>query len=362
MKKIALVFMAITLATFIQIGHTAAQEGFRLDPREATSWRDKGIVYGAGNEKAYYPSVLFDADAFGIGSGPGYKMWYSDGDGFVYVVTSWDGRSWSNPTVKTDLGSAHHVQVVYDPNCFGATPCDSSDAKYKIWYWDIDAELYSICAMATAKSIDGIYWTDDMTLTQSGTSPLVTGDCSTTGGGTGWNRGSYGPVHVIYQPEALNAGDGPWGNRYVMFFNGTNFDGIEETGLAYSDDAKDWTGYAGNPVLRRTPLEDAWDSDDAVYGTVLKDGGGFHFWYSGGGSVGAHDGIGYAFSLDGLTWAKVSDPIFHISDEGADHRSNRTYTPSVIVNQKGRLMMYYSAKSSDNDYAIGLAVQKSRKH
>jgi hypothetical protein len=54
-------------------------------------------------------------------------MWYSDGNGAVFVVTSSDGVSWGTPTAVTGLGDdAHHVQVLYDANCFGAIPCGSS--------------------------------------------------------------------------------------------------------------------------------------------------------------------------------------------------------------------------------------------
>ncbi|MEE8343593.1 MAG: hypothetical protein V3R51_07300 [Gammaproteobacteria bacterium] len=363
MKKLTIWAVVLALTGIIAGGPAIGHKLFGLSPTDATAWRDLGIVYGAGAEKAYYPSVLYDRRGFGDRHGSKYKMWYSDGAGTVTVVTSRNSRSWNNPTANEGLGRAHHVQVVYDPNCFGATLCDSSGAKYKIWYWDKDkdAELYSICAMATAKSIDGVYWTDDATLTQSETSPLVTGNCS-TGGGTGWNRGSYGAIDVIYQPGTLNTGDDPWNYSYVMFYDGTNGSN-EETGLAYSTDGEYWTAYVGNPVLRKGLLTDAWDNNDAVYGAVLWDANGFHFWYSGGGPASGgsvHAGIGYAFSLDGLTWTKALNPIFHINDEGASHRDKRTYTPSVIDDGRGRLKMYYSAKS-DGDYAIGLAVLRHRR-
>ena len=362
MKKITIIAAVLALTCIVAGNQATGFDIFELSPADAISWRDLGIVYGAGAEKAYYPSVLYDRRGFSGQYGPKYKMWYSDGDGNVTVVSSRNGLAWINPIINGGLGRVHHVQVVYDPNCFGATPCDSSGAKYKIWYWDTDAQLYSICAMGTAESTDGVHWTDDTTLTQSVTSPLVTGDCS-TGGGTGWNRGTYGPIDVIYQPGALNMGDDPWNYSYVMFYDGTNGSN-EETGLAYSTDGKHWTAYVGNPILRRGLLADSWDNDDAAYGSVFRDDNGFHFWYSGGGPASGgrvHAGIGYAFSLDGLTWTKAMDPIFHINDEKASHRDERTYTPSVINDGRGSLKMYYSAKSSDGDYAIGLAVLRHRR-
>lgn len=361
MKKLLVISMAAVLVFFTSALQLSADNHFRISPKKAQIWKDKGIVYGAGPEKAYYPSVIFNRDAFGLGDGPFYKMWYSDGAGNVYLVTSSDGKIWSDPfdndgfdndgfdNDDSDVDKPHHVQVVYDANCFG--DCATSGIQYKIWYWDKSVSLYSIDAIGYAESEDGISWENEQALTQVSDYELVTGPDSTD-----WNKGSYGPVDVIYQPDVPNEGDNPWDYSYVMFYDGT--DGAdEETGLAYSSDGKEWTAYVGNPVLSKSPLPEAWDSGNAVFGTVLRERKRFHFWYSGG-KEWVHDGIGYAFSLDGLTWTKAKDPIFHINDEGADHRGKRTYTPSVIVNQRGKLRMYYSAKSHGGDYAIGLAVQK----
>ena len=129
MKKLTILAAVLALTGIIAGRQAIGDKPFGLSPTHATAWRDLGIVYGAGPEKAYYPSVLYDRRGFGDRHGPRYRMWYSDGEDTVTVVTSNDGHSWSNPTVNEGLGRAHHVQVVYDPNCFGATPCDSSGAK-----------------------------------------------------------------------------------------------------------------------------------------------------------------------------------------------------------------------------------------
>ncbi len=360
MKKLFVISMAAVLVFFTSALQLMADDHFRLSLKRAQIWKDKGIVYGAGPEKAYYPSVIFDLDAFGLGEGPFYKMWYSDGAdpvSTVSLVTSWDGKRWSDPNDNGgfDVDKPHHVQVVYDAGCFG--DCYPDKFKYKIWYWNASKgqTIYSISAIRYAESKDGITWINDKPITQDDMNELVTG-----GGFEDWNAGSYGPVDVIYQLDAINTGDNPWDYSYVMFYDGTN-GADEETGLAYSANGKEWTAYAGNPVLSKSPLPEAWDSGNAVYGTVLRERKRFHFWYSGGNKW-VHEGIGYAFSLDGMTWTKAKDPIFHISDGGADHRGERTYTPAVIVNERGRLRMYFSAKSHGGDYAIGLAVQKRREN
>jgi hypothetical protein len=351
MKKLAI------LAALILVAGLAALGGQVFAQPDYTAWVDQGIVYWVLSGDAYYPSVIYDEIGFGTGS-PLYKMWYSNGSGAVFVVTSNDGVTWGTATLNSGLeGDAHHVQVLYDPDCFGTTPCGPSDVKYKIWYWDINAQLYSINAIAYAESSDGMSWSNDQPITQDATMKLVTGVWPD------WNRGSYGPVDVIYQTNASNIGTDPWNYSYVMYYDGTN-GGNEFTGLAYSANGLFWTAYSTVQVLNGS-LAAAWDCSDAAYGTVYRDASGYHFWYSGGGAddgLGGcqdhpvHEGIGYAFSSDGKNWTKdPGNPIFHIT-EGVSYRNSRVYTPVVVDDGSGTLKMYYSARESGGPKKIGLAV------
>jgi hypothetical protein len=53
-----------------------------------------------------------------------------------------------------------------------------------------------------------------------------------------------------------------------------------------------------------------WDSGYVGYGTVIKAGdNAFEFWYSGGSGSVLNQGIGYAFSSDGITWVKDPDKM-----------------------------------------------------
>jgi hypothetical protein len=313
--------------------------------RNYIAWSDQGIVYTASVGDAYYPSVIYDNNHFGLGlSSPTYKMWYSDGAGGAFLVTSSNGTSWSAPTTMNGLGGdTHHVQVLYDANRFGLGPLGPN---YRIWYWDNNAQLYDISSIATAQSVDGVNWVNDTALSQDALARLV------TGAGTGWNRGSYGPVNLFYQPSAANTGTDPWNYSYVMYYDGTD-GGMEETGLAYSIDGLFWKAYSGNPVLAASPIP-AWDSDDAAYGTVYHDFQGFHYWYSGGVST-PYDGIGYAFSTNGAIWVKNPNPIFRVSD-GVSYRNKRVYTPSIIDDGTGFLKMYYTAQATVGPKKIGLAI------
>lgn len=347
-------FFAIVLVVgliLVEKSHPAAAADYSI-------WNDLGIVYTApGNTAAYYPSVIYDAQCFGAvpcdSVATKYRMWYSDGAGGVFLITSADGIHWGAPTAAASglFGLPHHVQVLYNTNCFGIVPCDGSAPHYKIWYWNTNA-LYTIAAIATGQSVDGVTWTNSSSVTQSGTAPLVTGNSSD------WNYGSYGPIQLFYQPGATNSGLEPWDYRYVMYYDGAGGQ-HEVTGLAYSSDGLDWTRYSSAPVLSYGPA--TWDSDDSAYGAVLKVDSNWYFWYSGGSctySVGCpvSEGIGYASSNDGKTWTKAAtNPIFHIS-QGVSYRNQRVYTPAVVVDNLGIFRMYYSAVGTDGFKKIGLAT------
>ncbi len=304
------------------------------------AWNDTGIVYASPSGSAYYPSVIYSANGFG--SGTDYSMWYSDGDGSVFRILSVNGISWSQPVKMTGIANAHHVMVIYSSDGFP----DAPDAKYRIWYWNISANLYTISSIWTAYSTDGVSWTNTVSLSQDSTAPLVAH--------TGWNRGTYGPVCVFYNRNASNSGNDPWAYSYTMYYDGTD-GSTEQTGLAYSTNGLFWIAYSSDPVLPKSPAP-AWDSNDAVYGTVYSDASGYHYWYSGGVSS-PNDGIGYAFSPNGMNWTKYAMPVLGISD-GFSYRDQRTYTPSIINDGSGRLMMYYSAlgSSGGSKKKIGLAI------
>lgn len=141
---------------------------------------------------------------------------------------------------------------------------------------------------------------------------------------------------------------------YYMATNGTN----EYVGLAYSVNGRHWKRYGDAPVL--SPCIEAddpsvgWDYRSVGYPTVIKVADGtWHMWFCGGPNT--NHGIGYAWSNDGINWAKdATNPIFH-KDDGVTWRHERTYTPVVIGNQ-----MWFSGKDAGTGiYAVGYATSNS---
>ncbi|KYK35609.1 MAG: hypothetical protein AYK18_03025 [Theionarchaea archaeon DG-70] len=294
---------------------------------------------------AYYPTVIFDPYHFGdmyAGGTPYYKMWYSTGAG-IALAYSEDGITWVQyGNVSGLMASAHHAHVIYDRYGFGGTAI-----RYKMWFWDTSVSIYTLAALKYAQSSDGITWTWS-SVTQDAVKPLVTGVSPD------WNRGTYGPIDVFYNPAGASTLDDSsiWNNKYIMYYDGTT-GGIEQAGLAYSVNGTHWKRYGDQPVLPVTP--GAWDSSYAGFGTVINCNG-YHFFYSGG-QTAMHQGIGYAFSTDGITWQKAANPIFHVTD-GVSWRTARCYTPSVLLETTGTTARFHMWFTGDNgsNRAIGYAV------
>ena len=297
-----------------------------------TGWTEyaSNPVYSPG--KAYYPTILKE--------GGTYTMW-SDSASGLDMATSTDGINWTSQGTATGLTNPRHALV------------EKIDAQYRIWYDEgSDAHLYSIEAIRTATSSDGLTWLNDQAITQVGSSVI-------TGSHPDWNKGSYGPTEVIYNPSGSPDITVPtdeasvWANKYVMYYDGTT--GADEfMGLAVSNDGINWRGYndGAAPVLDSSAF--GWDDGYVCFGTIIKENDdAYHMWYSGG-SVPAYalnEGIGYAFSTDGINWTRdAGNPIFHKND-GVGWRDNRTYTPMVIGDE-----MWFTGKSTAGVYSIGYAT------
>jgi hypothetical protein len=293
-----------------------------------TSWTEysSNPVYVPG--KAYYPSILKE--------GGTYTMW-SDNAAGVQMATSSDGKNWVTAGQTSGLLNPRHTVV------------EKVGSEYRMWYND-SGRLYGIQDIRTATSSDGLIWINDQPITQVGTTVI-------TGTWPSWNTGSYGPCDILYNPAGSATITEPvdeasvWANKFVMYYDGTT-GGDEFLGLAVSNDGINWQGYNGgaNPVLDSTPS--AWDSGYVGFGTVIKESDdAYHLWYSGGSDSSLNNGIGYAFSTDGINWTKdVGNPIFHKSD-GVAWRNDRTYTPMVIGDQ-----MWFTGKSTTGIYAVGYAT------
>jgi uncharacterized repeat protein (TIGR01451 family) len=316
---------------------------------------------------AYYPSVLYDDAATpfgGHGETNAFKMWH---DNNLQYRISADGMAWTRVGDMLDgtitglpPGQVRHPLVEYYASGFpgrndGANP-SADNMYYRLWFWHT-AYLYGVSAIHYAESPDGKSWYNVQPL-QTGSVPIVTGVWPD------WNRGSYGPCDVLYNPGASNSGT-DW--TFWMYYDGTT-GGDEGIGLSFSADGVTWTGYDSNgdgsadAVLTGTDVLGDWDADYVSRATVWREGpADYRMWYSAG--IGAmHDGLGYATSPDGLTWTRdPGNPIFHRNDTAYPNypwRQNRSYTPMVL--RAGTLwLMWYSGEDGGGK-TIGVAYASAQ--
>jgi len=323
------------------------------------TWTESGsnpiFGEGVGGPKAYYPSVLYDASSFsGNGHSALYKMWYGTSGGTTGLATSNDGISWTDQGVV--MSNGYHATVEYYPAGFtgvnsGTNP-SSLTMYYRMWHWP--GLSYSVNDIRYTDSPDGSTWYNDQPC-QNGAVPIILNV------GGAWNRGSYGPSDILYNPSATNTGANPFDYTFAMYYDGTT-GGDESTGLGYSSDGITWTGYDSNsdgtadPVFQGTYVGGDWDRNYATRATIIKNSASdWEMWYSGGDGAMNH-GIGYATSSDGISWARdTNNPIFY-KDDGVSWRDDRTYCP-MVIKQGTTYKMWFTGKDLVNgDYSIGYAT------
>lgn len=150
-----------------------------------------------------------------------------------------------------------------------------------------------------------------------------------------------GDLGVCFDVALLRDGD-----VYRMWFSWRPKASIA---LVESADGIHW----GKPVIVLSPNPDSHWEDDVNRPVVLKKDDGYHMWYTG--QVEGKSCIGYAVSMDGVTWLRKSDsPVLSpdVAWEGA-----AAMCPDVIYEEDKKLFrMWYSAGGNYEPNAIGYAT------
>jgi hypothetical protein len=105
------------------------------------------------------------------------------------------------------------------------------------------------------------------------------------------------------------------GSEYKMWFGG--YDGIQyRNGLATSPDGIVWTKYEENPVF--VPGESGqWDDSGVALTSVIIDESVYKTWYIGRENATGIWRVGYATSLDGISWERYAkNPVLDIGESG----------------------------------------------
>jgi len=266
----------------------------------------------------YYPTVIYD--------GITYHMWYSGADGInvrIGYATSLDGIAWTkhqtNPVLDIGPSNTWDDDMIWFPTII------QDGGVYKMWYGGKDSTTYRI---GYATSPDGITWTKIPTI------PVL--DIGLPGS---WED------FFAYEPAVIFDG-----TTYHMWYSGHN--GLNaRIGYATSPDGITWTKNPANPVLG-LGLPGSWDDAYVNSPSVFYDGATYHMWYSGHDIFNAR--IGYATSLDGITWTKdPTNPVLGLGPPGS--WDDVHVTSSTVLYDGITYHMWYSGYDGVN-YRIGYAT------
>ena len=179
--------------------------------------------------------------------------------------------------------------------------------------------------------------------------------------GLAWRRAKPSYILSVHEPDVggweKDCIYQPWliehAGRFYNFYNAAN-GGVEQLGLATSDNLLDWTRYAGNPIVRNRP--GGYDERFCSDGKVFRDGDHWTMFYFGVGRGGAH--IMVAFSRDLLHWTAHPEPLYKAGGhpDGLDrqyaHKISLVYNPA-----NDTFYMYYCA-TGNKGRCIGLLTSK----
>ena len=269
-----------------------------------------------------------------------YKAWISGADetdtGRIGYATSEDGIVWTryenNPVlVPGDAGAwddtnADHACVLF------------VDSTFKMWYM---AEDESASRIGYATSSDGVSWEK-----YSGNPVLNLGTTGT------WDEEEVMHPIVVFD-----------GEMYHMWYNGYGQE-MQRTGYATSSDGISWNKHPGNPVMT-TGVSGSWDDHMLGLMSVIYKDGEFKMWYTAGDGTdedSQYFRIGYATSIDGISWNKHNDnPILDIGEVGSWDSLGVVTSAVLFDSTENKYKMWYGGfdgSSFQTGYATSADVSE----
>ncbi len=156
-----------------------------------------------------------------------------------------------------------------------------------------------------------------------------------------YDSGKTGPRVVHREP----------GGQYRLWYEAvaSSAGTLTTVGYATSDDGIVWTKQG--PVME--PSE-SWEGNEVSPQSLLVEDGVYKLWYHGGGATEPQRNIGYATSLDGLTWTRQRAPVLRVGAPGS-FDEDEAAEPRVLV-VGGEYWMFYTGATSDRVKSLGLAT------
>jgi len=272
-------------------------------------------------DRSYYPTLLYFSGGFTPPGGFGTFKYicisqnYSGSSG-LDLRGSDDFKNWTRATAAGLVGLTNpaHPYVVATPGAARA---------YRIYYWDT-AQLYSIASIRTAESDDLVNWINDTALINGAFLPLVTGVVAD------WNRGSYGPGTVFYNPAASNPPPGPgvdpFDYTFTLYFDATT-GGVQSIGLGYSADGVTFDAYG--EVFKFNI--DQWDASHVSSGRVFQIPDERWLMIYSGGDGASNNGVGLAISDDALVWKRLTYGQPMVGRDPLTWREERAYAAGILT-------------------------------
>ena len=260
-----------------------------------------------------------------------YKMWYVGGNQFVEgagigYATSPDGINW----VRNENNPVLEPGEPWNADGFSGICVIKDGPNYKIWYEGVDSQ--STARIGYATSPDGINW--DINNSNPVFSPRAY---------DAWDNEDVGNPCVVKE-----------GSTYKMWYWGDNIlTGIDQIGLAVSNDGINWQRVSSEPVIAPDP--GIWWQDGEGIGTphVIRVNSGYVMTYHAADEIGTIR-IGLATSSDGLDWKKENEPILYPGDENS-WESIGIVTGSFIRDTL-HLKLWYLGIDASETIKVGLAI------
>jgi len=224
-------------------------------------------------------------------------------------------------------------------------------------------ESYDIKAPRLLKPRDGKYWTLYGCYPRQGGYELRPGyeGVALSNDGLRWRRAKDSPILSVHDSDCGTWEKSciyqPWlvehQGRFFDFYNAAN-GGIEQMGMARSDDLLNWKRHPGNPVVRNRPggFDERFCSD----GKVFRDGDHWTMFYFGVGRGGAH--VMVAFSRDLVHWTAHGEPLYKADGNPSGLDKQYAHKISLVYNPKNDTFYMHYCACGNEGRGIGLITSR----
>jgi predicted GH43/DUF377 family glycosyl hydrolase len=207
---------------------------------------------------------------------------------------------------------------------------NADSLRYEMWF-TAGAQISFPYTIGFAKSVDGITWE------VYSSNPVLSPEAGK------WD------AYTVLAPYVIREN-----GQYKMWYTGcATAQLLYRIGYATSSDGINWARHTSNPVFE--PGTANWESASVAYGCIMPYANGYKMWYSGGSSSWSETAIGYATSLDGITWERYTgNPVLLSGTSGQwDHI---VFGPRVLYIDNSYYMYYTGEINLYQSDKIGLAT------